>query len=396
MNRKEKSKEEKFKELEEIKKVRQFRIKLNLPAIELDSIEKNKKLHNLLFNLMTVNRILNLCSKDFPEKDYIKKLRKNPNIGNRPIIFAPNHVRKQDIEIVMEAVPEHMILLSGDYENVHGDIGGILLEKNGIIYFDMSKVNDSKDLIELRNYLYELNEYIKLENNTYLIDEYNMTKEKYKCILKNKINDRKNVRAIIRDILSNNYNMLWFYEGSWNLSQNKPYYDGSYFIVEAAIDTNAIVLPISYDIIDKKIGKKAVVKFGNPIDYRKIYGNRKLSAEDKKNALDILKGEIGKNIMEIWDEYSNQKRDDISKKYGRVPNTEEDLTHDFNKKAPLEAYYEEYKKRVLGEWHFTEDDIEKKHFVDETITSKEDAFDHLNKLKLNKNNAFLASKRNHF
>ena len=127
MNIKKKSKEEKLKELEEIKKVRQFRIKLNLPAIELDSIEKNKKLHNLLFNLMTVNRMFNLCSKDFPEKNYIEKLRKNPNIGNRPIIFAPNHVRKQDIEIIMEAVPEHMILLSGDYENVHGDIGGILL-----------------------------------------------------------------------------------------------------------------------------------------------------------------------------------------------------------------------------------------------------------------------------
>ena len=389
-------KKKRQEELEKIKRDRKLRYDFGYPSSEIEDIRKNEKLHNTLYNLIKLARIFNRCSKDFPSKEYIQKLRENEEYKNRPIIVAPNHVRKQDIEIIMEAMPEHMILLSGDYENVHGDIGGVLLEKNGIIYFDMENPYESDFIKRKEEYLRELKEYIDLTNNEDLIKEYTKEKKIYDNVIKSALNDRANVKNTIRDILNTGYNMLWFYEGSWNLSQNKPYYDGSYFMVEAAIDTDAIVLPVAYDLTMQDNKKIAVVKFGEPIDYRKIYGNRKLSKEDKKEALDILKGEIGKELLDIWYEYNFINRDSLYKKYGRVPNMEEDLTHDFYRKAPLEAYYEEYEKKVLSEWHFTKEELEAKHFVDKSIVSKEEAFDHLSKIKLNKNNAFLASKRNHF
>lgn len=85
----------------------------------------------------------------------------------------------------------------------------------------------------------------------------------------------------------------------------------------------------------------------------------------------------------------------MAKKYGRKPSLDEDLTYDFKRKSPLVTCHEEYKKKVLSEWYFTEDDIDKKHYVDQDVITKEDAFSHLDSLILNKNNAFLASKRNH-
>ena len=389
-------KQQKKDELEAIKRDRKLRQDFGYPASEIEDIRENEKLHKTLFNIVKLSRILSGCSKDFPSKKFIKKLKEDPKYTNRPIIFAPNHVRKQDIEILMEAIPEHMILLSGDYENVHGDIGGVLLEKNGIIYFDMENPYKSDYLINYRKYIEELAEYIKLTKNKDLIKEYINTKKIYDNIIKGTLNDRDNVKKTIRDILNTSYNMLWFYEGSWNLSQNKPYYDGNYFMVEAAIDTDAIVLPVSYDLIENKFGKKAVVRFGNPIDYRNIYGNRKLSDVEKKEALDILKGEIGKNIISIWEDYSFVNRDILKKKYGRSPSIEEDLTLDYKRKAPLEAYFDKYVEKVLGEWHFNEEEIENKHFKDDSIVEQKDAFKHLDNIKLNKNNAFLASKRNHF
>lgn len=243
------------------------------------------------------------------------------DISDRPIIIAPNHVRKQDIEIIMEAIPFHMFLLSGDFDNVHGTISGSMLEKNGIVYFDM---NDKKD--------------------------------------------RNNVKKTIKDVLNNKINLLWFYEGSWNLSPNKPYYNGKYFMVEAAIESNALVLPVSFDMI----GKEAYVNIGNFIDFRKKYGYRQLSHEEKKEALDEIMGQIGSGLFDIWENRGITRRDELS-----------------------DNYFEDYKKEVLSEWYFSEEDIEKKHFRDKNYVSKEEAFNHLKTMKLTKNNAFLFSKRNH-
>ena len=285
------------------------------------------------------------------KKDYYSGMKEElKKYEGRPIIFAPNHVRMQDIEIQMEACPFHQVLLSGDYENVHGSAAGTLLEKNGIIYFDMTDKED-----------------------------------------------RKNVQNVICDVLKNNYNMLWYFEGTWCVSPNKPYNDGSYQIVQTAIDTNAIVVPIAFDMINHKT---AVIKYAKPIDYNAIYGKKELTRKEKIEALDILKGMIGNSLFEIWDEYGHVNRDDLVKKYApellQYPSIEEAFEFKApNKYGVLHKYWDEYIERILSEWKFTLDELEEKRFKSNDKESQEEVFNHLYTLKPNKNNAFLFSKRNH-
>lgn len=374
---------------EELKKTRQENIDNNRGASELKEIEKNLPLHNVLYAIM---RIFNSAyKKDFQRVFY--------DFGKRPIIFAPNHVRMQDIAIQMEAIRNHMVLLSGDFENVHPDISGKLLELNGIIYFDMQNPYDDEELIRDKEYLDELQEYIKITNSDVLKKEYEEKLCIYNDKLKNIINDRKNVKHVISDVLNNGYNMLWYYEGSWDFSENKPYYDGYNYIVQAAVDSNAIVLPVAFDIIDNDrlfSRRKACVRFGSPIDYRKIYGNKQLTKEEKNSGLDLLKGQIGYELMfNIWKENSSVKRDELAKKYSKKLTAQDYFVPDYKRPSPLCSYWDKYIKKALKEWKFTEEDIEKKHFVDKDVVAQKDAFEHLDNINLNKNNAFLLSKRNH-
>ena len=123
---KEEIKQIRLKEQEELKRERQDRIDMLLPAKELEDIKKYIPLHYILYTLMKINN--SLIEK--MDKDYQKGIRKIlKEYKGRPIIFAPNHVRMQDIEVQMEATPIHQVLLSGDYENVHGTLAGQLLEK---------------------------------------------------------------------------------------------------------------------------------------------------------------------------------------------------------------------------------------------------------------------------
>ena len=389
MVRKEKKLQKIKQTQEQIKRVRQDRINKGLPAQELQYIEKNLYLHNFLYTIMKIFN--SMYKKDFEKRFY--------NFENRPIIFASNHVRMQDIAIEMEAIYNHMVLLSGDFKNVHSDISGKLLEKNGIIYFDMQDPYNDVELISDKQYLEELNEYINITNSDVLKEEYEIQLKKYNNKLQNIINDRKNVKSIISDVLTNGYNMLWYYEGSWNFSENKPYYDGYNYIVQAAVDTNAIVVPIAFDIIDNGHlfnRRKACVRFGKPIDYRRIYGNKLLSKEEKNEGLDLLKGQIGYELMfNIWKEHSAVKRDVLAKMYSKKLTAQDYFVPDYKRPSPLRSYWDKYIKKALKEWKFTEEDIEKKHFVDKDVVEQKDVLKHLDNLNLNKNNAFLLSKRNH-
>ena len=397
---KEETKKIRLEEQEILKRERQLRIDKGLPAKELEDIKKNMPLHYVLYTLMKINNTF----IEKMDKDYQKGLKKSLKeyIG-RPIIFAPNHVRMQDIEVEMEANPIHQVLVSGDYINVHGTMAGNLLERNGIAYFDMRNIYDSEELKAIEEYINELKELIKIleeysSNVSALTDELFLSEVKYNVTKSNLINDRKNVITIIEDILTSLYNVLWYYEGTWCVSPNKPYNDGSYQIVQTAIDTNAIVVPVSFDMIDHK---KAVIRYGDPIDYRAIYGNRKLSHQEKINALDILKGQIGKGIIDIWEKYNFTYRNDLVKKY--VPNLYDYPTPEeaFAFKKPpkygvLHACWDEYLEKVLSEWEFTLEDLEEKRFKDKTKVEPEEAFNHLYEdIKPNMNNAFLFSKRNH-
>ena len=191
--------------------------------------------------------------------------------------------------------------------------------------------------------------------------------------------------------------MLWFYEGSWNLSENKPYYEGYNYMVEAALKNNAIVIPGAFEIIDipGKRKRRAIVRLGKPIDYTKMYDINTLTKEEKNEGLDLIKGQIGGLLFDIWDKYSNVSREKLEEKYGKTLTAEDYFVPDYKRKSPLIKCFEEYMNKVLSEWKFSLEDIEEKHFVDKNIVEQSKAFEHLDNLNLNKNNAFLLSKRNH-
>lgn len=94
---------------------------------------------------------------------------------DRPIIFAITHVGKFDIEVVSEAIRSHYYLLSGDFEHLQGIVDAPFLGLNGVIYF---------------------NEKVK--------------------------KDRQSVTERMIRLLQEGGNLMYFPEGTWNLSPNLP------------------------------------------------------------------------------------------------------------------------------------------------------------------------------
>lgn len=374
------------KELERLKKQRDNDIKSSNAVYEArkSTLKKNKRYHWPLFFGLKAQRILSGYKihvlNELP-KTYTNAQNEELNTFDRPIIFAPNHVRKKDIETLLEVFKKHVILLSGDFENLHDTFSGSLLEKNGIIYFDMDDPYNNVDLKRDRKYLEELEEYIKIKNDPILIEEYENELKKYNKKIENIINDRKNVKEVERQVLNTGNDIMKFFEASWDLFPNLLVCNGYYSLVQTAVDTNALVIPVIYEQpVDFDMNDKNIyIKFGKPIDYLEKYGiddnvktKIKLTHEEKKEGIQELRDQLATLLYEILEEHCAVRRKDIPK-----------------------DYWEKYKKHVLSEWYFNEDDINKKHFVDKTITEQKDAFEHLNHLQLNKNNAFLLNKRNH-
>lgn len=374
------------KELERLKKQRDNDIKSSNAVYEArkSTLKKNKRYHWPLFFGLKAQRILSGYKihvlNELP-KTYTNAQNEELNTFDRPIIFAPNHVRKKDIETLLEVFKKHVILLSGDFENLHGTLSGSLLEKNGIIYFDMDDPYNNVDLKRDKKYLEELEEYIKIKNDPILIEEYENELKKYNKKIENIINDRKNVKEVERQVLNTGNDIMKFFEASWDLFPNLLVCNGYYSLVQTAVDTNALVIPVIYEQpVDFDMNDKNIyIKFGKPIDYLEKYGiddnvktKIKLTHEEKKEGIQELRDQLATLLYEILEEHCAVRRKDIPK-----------------------DYWEKYKKHVLSEWYFNEDDINKKHFVDKTITEQKDAFEHLNHLQLNKNNAFLLNKRNH-
>lgn len=378
--------EKRKKELEQLKKQRDNDIKSCNTVYEArkSTLKKNKRYHWPLFCGLKAQRILSgyriHVLNELP-KTYVNSQNEELFTFDRPIIFAPNHVRKKDIETLLEVFKKHVILLSGDFENLHGTLSGSLLEKNGIIYFDMDDPYNNGELKSDKKYLEELKEYIKLTDDTVLKEEYENELKKYNKKIANIINDRKNVKEVERQVLNTSNDIVKFFEASWNLFPNLLVCNGYYSLVQTAVDTNALVIPVIYEQpVDFDMNDKDIyIKFGKPIDYLEKYGinnnvkiKRELTHEEKKEGLQELRDQLATLLYEILEEYCAVRRKDIPK-----------------------DYWEKYKNHVLSEWYFNEEDIKKRHFIDKTITEQKDAFEHLNNLHLNKNNAFLLNKRNH-
>ena len=177
---------------------------------------------------------------------------------DKPKIFAVTHICKEDVEIVSEAIKEHYYLLSGDFEHLHNTLDGLFLALNGVIYFN------EKD------------------------------KE-----------DRHSVKDRMVQILREGGNIMYFPEGTWNLSPCLlvlPFYRG---IIDVALEANAIIVPVAIE----QYGKQFITKIDSNFD-TKVYGE-----QGKVEALSALRNRMAELKWEIWESVPVMNRKTIPDNY---------------------------------------------------------------------------------
>lgn len=234
----------------------------------------------------------------------------------RPIIFAITHVGKFDIEVVSEAIKDHYYLLSGDYEHIQGIVDEPFLSINGVIYF---------------------NETVR--------------------------EDRRAVSQRMISLLQDGGNLMYFPEGTWNLTPNLPVLPCYWGIVEIAQKGNAIIVPIAAE----QYGKHFEFNVGKHFDMLD-YG---VSREEKSRAISDLRDTLAALKWEIWER------------------------HQENRENILPDEWDKYLNARFREWtYFSLDYVDTLIFRPKGITTYEEAFAHLDDLIPCKENAFLLRKRN--
>lgn len=202
------------------------------------TLEQRKKLHSLILKIYKLKNKLGGFTYEL-----IKDERETTD---RPIIYVPTHIGKFDIENISEAIGNHYYLLSGDFEHIQGIIDAPFLAINGVFYF---------------------NEKVK--------------------------EDRKQVTEKMINHLLNGGNLLYFVEGTWNLTPNLPVLPVYWGIVDIAKKTNAIIIPIGVEQYDKNFK----INIGRNFDFN-IYGD---SYEEKTRAINDLRDTLATLKWEIWE-----------------------------------------------------------------------------------------------
>lgn len=169
--------------------------------------------HYLLVLIIAIERLLRRQRIKTVNKEALDAVR---NIRG-PIIFAPTHCGKFDIQVLTEVLWKYeWSLLSGDYDQLPGTIEGFWLKFNGVIYVN-------RDDKEWRN---------------------------------------RAKREMIAH-LKKGGNIMMYPEGTWNLSPNLPVLPLFRGVADVAIETKAAVIPFAQEIDDST--NTYYVKVGNPI-----------------------------------------------------------------------------------------------------------------------------------
>lgn len=284
----------------------------------LDKHDWNKeiKFHNCVHPIINIlikgRRIIN--------KQTLTIYNSIPKNIKPPIIFSVTHTGKYDIEIVNEAIKLPYYLLSDDEEYMYRTVDGFVTDLNGVIYVDSDYSDDKKVAKETA----------------------------IKC-------------------LQNGGNVMWFPEGIWNLSANQLMLHCPYGIIEAAVLSNATIIPIAIDQQDKDF----YVNIGEPIFSSQFNITDITNKNQKIDAINYLRDIMATLKWQIWESQPQEHRDNIP-----------------------DDFYDNFQKTKIDEWpFFTKETIQNRVYVPNNIISEEEAFEHLNRIEINTNNAFLLRKK---
>ena len=271
------------------------------------SLKQRQNIHWLILTVYKIKNRLGGFSYEL-----IKDEREKTD---KPIIFVVSHVGKFDIEVVSEAIKDHYYLLSGDYEHIQGIIDYPFLSLNGVIFF---------------------NEKVK--------------------------EDRKLVSQKMIQHLKEGGNLMYFIEGTWNITPNLPMLPCYWGIVDIAKQGNATIIPVGAD----QYGKKFKVNIGKNFDMSKYED----SIEGKALAIRDLRDTLATLKWEIWE-------------------TEPQMI----RKNMTGNEWEQYVQERFKEWpYFNEEYIDGLVFKPKGVVNKEEVYEPIRKLVPNKQNAFLFDK----
>lgn len=199
------------------------------------------KLRKMIHPLLHVMLLVSRKSRGYK----IEVINKPRVVSNRPVIYAVSHIGKFDFEIVSEIITQQVFVLAADFVHTKGTFSGFFLWMNGVVYIDV------------------------------------LDKE-----------DRKNSRNIMVKIAKQGGNIMIFPEGTWNLSPNEIVYDIQLGTVDIAMETGAVILPISVEQYEEE--KKFVVNAGDIIEVKqrddREYKIKK--TQELRDAMATLKYEI--------------------------------------------------------------------------------------------------------
>lgn len=267
------------------------------------NLSRRQKLHPIILKIYTLKNRIDGITCEVLYDEHIST--------SSPKIFVPTHIGKYDIGAISEILKEHYYLLSGDFEHIQGTLEAVFLRYNGVFYFQEQDKADRKAVTE------KMLEFLKLGGN-----------------------------------------IMWFPEGTWNLTPNLPVLPCYWGIVDIAKEAKAEIIPIGAE----QYGKHFKIAIGKNIKCEN-YGN---DITGKTQAITEIRDALATLKWDIWESEEQIKRASITKEYWNA-----------------------YVSDRLTEWDFKQQWIDEMIFKPKKITLPEEAFSFMDKLIPSRENAFL-------
>lgn len=244
--------------LEEVEKyyrtLRKFQYEQNKP---IEGIEERKENYPKIKFLMKMDKISNLRT--------VKIIGDKRINTSKPKIYACTHIGRFDIESTIEAINEQAWFLMGDPGETYLNFDGVILDKNGVVYFDTDD---------------ELDRHIALET----------------CV----------------KILQQGGNIFMFPEGAWNLDSIYPVQKLFTGAVEMSIRTNADIIPIGIEQYRGKKLKHYYMNIGKNLNFPNA------SLEEKEEISEVLRWKLADLKWEIWEKYGFTQRSSLPKDWNEA------------------------------------------------------------------------------
>lgn len=294
------------------------------------ALSTKKKLHRLLMLLFKAKTLFSGFSWEIVSDRHTQT--------KKPVIYAITHIGKFDIEISAVALKEQCTILTSDFERLGGTFEGFFLALNGVLYFN----HLDKD-------------------------------------------ERKNISLQMIDILKSGGNIMYFPEGTWNMTPNLPMLPCYWGIIDVAQKGGADIVPVAIE----QYGKHFKINIGANIRFKECN-----SLQEKTECITALRDTMATLKWEIWE--SEQKFDINTIPTGYWMNYQKSRFREwpYMTKKCIESFGVAFSDIEFVRYNLMH--IEDLKFKPKDIISTQQAFAHLNKLTPSSNTAFLYNKRNHF